>query len=247
MFLTRRWFRGVICVGFVIVLGLTGNVLAEGTEMTGIVCDHEWVRYYGSETIAANIEQCNETFHWKVRHVAEEVCKHCGEYGEILRATKSSQPHAYELADWSGTEENISMRLQCHLCGFQKLIEIEYTAILNAEATPCLNGEPCVIGNRGYLNTQGKIVPWTDSVEEQVHLTALIYYAEEKLFRPAGRYYCYVCGRPDYDESVRPESAFKENWNGFPIMTEEYFLTVDMPENLPYQLIDQLREEAQAS
>lgn len=247
MHFAKSWIRRLCCVAFVVLAGLTGYVCAEGDEEADSICDHKWENVFHIESIEECIEQGDEEVHWLARYYPTMTCIYCGDYGTHIGGSKSGQPHAYELLEWYGGEESAIMLLQCHICGFQKQMEFEYDMILNAPKPPCLTGEPCTRRNRGEMNAQGKIVPWVKSDEERVSMSALFYYEEAQTYRPVGRHYCYLCGRPGYEETVRPAPVIKESWIGLTIMTEEEFFSVDMPNNLPYQLIDQLREEAQAS
>lgn len=233
------------CIALIAALSMAVCALAEDAAPE---CGHQWVLFTSFLEMDQTIEQGNDSTHNWVRSYPKDVCALCGAYGDVWLASKTSQPHAFELAGWSGEAESITMHLQCHLCGYEKDWTMGLEAILTSEAAPCLHGGQCTRGDRGYMDTQGKIVPWTWSAEEQVRLVAVIYDADEQTFQPVTRHYCSVCGRPGYDDTLQnPQTEFSESWHGLPIMTEEDFLTVDMTDNLPYQLIDQLRKEAGAA
>ena len=239
-------WKAVCCIALIAALSMA---ICASAENSSPECEHKWVLFTSFLDMELTIEQNDDSSHNYVRSYPKEVCSLCGAYGDVWLASKESQPHAFELSGWSGTEENITMHLKCHLCGYEKDWAMGLEAILTSGAAPCLHGGQCTRGDRGYMDTQGKIVPWTWSAEEQVRLVAVLHNADEQTYQPATRHYCSVCGRPGYDDNLRnpPQTEFNESWNSLPIMSEADFLTVDMPDDLPYQLIDQLRKEAGAA
>ncbi len=246
---TKRWMALVFIF---LIVGVCG--LANAEEK----CIHQWVRYdeekHGVLPTEISEPVIAETYHLYIWRSPTKVCELCGvrdlgEYGSGARV-----PHAYKVADWKKNEigDAVQITLACGVCEYVHVYDISLQALLDGTAESCLLGGPCKKGTPGYQYENGLVMylvrrhPYPDDfyVGERESYTPQIYDPEAQTFLFASREFCPVCGRPQASNTYQPQVEYIESWNGLPIMTMEFFLTNGVPEGLPYQLIDQLRQEA---
>lgn len=221
-----------------------------------ISCEHQWI-VEDKEGVQQKVEleNVNDKYHLLITYSLKSVCSECGEQS-FQNRNYTYMPHSYLVEGWSFENDKCSVNVtwQCCICGHVLSEVISMNDVLAGSLEWCLYGGECENKLSGYLHKDGYILPEGGAylpggveVNEKEYMIAIIYDPNNMNFHFSHRTYCATCGRPYRLSTSSPTPMFNENWNGLPIMTEEYFLTVDMPENLPYQLIDQLRKEAGAA
>ncbi len=216
-------------------------------------CVHQWETMdFSHYNTVVEQEVGDDERHWLGHYGSHETCSICGELNDYYRVSASGQSHAFDVISCKAFEgDEVEILFCCRMCEYERSERTTIQTIVDGTAETCLLGGACPRNIVGFMNDKGIIlpdsmvgVPTNYDIGERVWFNAVIYDADNRTFLFSSRDYCPVCGRPRIFAPSYATPVFNENWNGLPIMTEEYFLTVDMPENLPYQLIDQLRKEA---
>ncbi len=228
-------------------------------------CEHVWIPYdkatHGVAEGEVTLSRADDFIHAYMFNPPEKVCVLCGErLNEVVIGSAGHDPHAYTVSQWALDEARGTVEITwcCGVCAYTHTAVLELQTILDGTADSCLYGGPCNMTQMRWadLHENGMLLfdarpttlPWGLDPGEAVVYEALIYDPEEQTFQVGVRAHCAVCGRPMNRAYpiFRPTTHFNTRDNGMRIMTEEYFLTDGVPKNLPYQLIDQLREEAAA-
>lgn len=249
--------RSVFLVMIVMSL-VMGGCFAESQpgEQGDGECVHQWefADFSNYQTLLEQ-EPGNDKNHWLGHYGSREICGICGEFNGYYRVSASGQSHAFVVTNCTESEADvIEILFRCRMCEYERSENTLIQTILDGNADTCLLGGACSRNIVGYMNDKGMIlpdsmvgVPANYDIGERERFISVIYDPIDQTFLFASRDYCPVCGRARVFAPSYPTPVFNESWYGLPIMTEEYFLTVDMPDNLPYQLIDQLRQEAGAA
>ncbi len=228
---------------------MIGCTLAEEQAL----CGHQWTddtAVLASVSVKKEIQAADDMRHIISRLYPVMICTECGEV--VYGGTGAYALHSYTVKAWeSYPNGTVSIDYQCMVCMHTCTMLVERKMLFDSTSDYCLTGGACDIGESGYLNKEGQILSElhisgadAEGWGEKAWFSALIYEPAEKTFLWGERVYCPLCGRPRVSTPELPTTYFDNRYNGLPIMTKEYFLTVDMPDNLPYQLIDQLRKEA---
>ena len=247
-----------LLISAVVLLALLGGIGKHAAAEAVSAHEHQW-------NVCSNVEQeefpylielveVTNVSHAYMRYFPVKRCLTCDEiqYG----GSASYAMHSYVVQEYHFQQEKemIVVTWKCKVCKYQHTEQCEVQLIKEGKMPICLLGGSCEANARGYLYDNGIIlpemmgnVPVEYSGSEKLLLHALIYNEQNQSFLQGYRQYCPLCGRPRIESLSQPTTKFKEKWNGLPIMTEQYFLTVDMPQNLPYQLIDTLRQESGAT
>lgn len=235
-------------------------ICASGEE----TCAHEWVAFnactHGYLAEEVQFEPADKDGHQCILNVPESICLSCGSREYSGSAVSVKNRHAYLVKDWheqnNGAE--ITITWVCSICAYERTETLTQEMILNGSGETCLHGGKCDVRHVGYMHEDGylydsgaTVLPDLTKPDDAKRL-----FCEAVLARNGemgielslvSRTYCSQCGRP----SVKPMSwalqSFEEQWSGMGIYTEDAYLRVDMPQNLPYQLIDTLRQEAGAT
>ncbi len=250
---TMKRIRLLLCL-------LVGMILSSQLCFAESSCEHIWIPYdqQAHGVLAEEVElfEVNTLSHSYMQRLPKEVCALCGER-TYSGGSAPETPHAYTVTDWERTHEGkaVCITLTCGVCRYVYTYEVALQTLLEENGDNCLHGGTCDTRKSGYLYENGMILFdtkgyfWPVGFEpgEKVLEAMLIYDTAEHTFLYTSRKYCPVCGKPRVSAVSKPQSEFDSDWNGMPIMTMDFFLTDGVPENLPYQLIDQLREEAAAT
>lgn len=222
------------------------------------VCEHQWAAYDmetdGVMQEEVELGEITDEYHMYMRYYPLAVCELCGARQPTQLGSGSYAPHAYTVTQWQWMEERAAaeISLSCGVCQHTYTYELTVQALLAGDGDNCLHGGACDLRQVGYKYENGMIlsaggelgVPFGFEKGERIWDASLIYDPAEKTFLFTSRSYCPVCGRPRTNNAFSPQTGFNPNWSGLPIMTMDYFMTKGVPENLPYQLIDHLRQEA---
>lgn len=228
---------------------------ASALSEDGADCSHQWKDVEDAALVASSrieMKAENDVYHVIYRLKPDAVCTICGQIAYC--GSGSYVVHSYVVKEWAREEKGmIRIVYECCVCYHVHEVRVELQVVYDGTAESCLYGGKCDLRNVGFMNDRGQVlsnlnisIPNVFETGDMVWLSALIYDNAEGTFLFAGREYCPVCGRARISTRETPTTGFRDRYNGLPIMTEDYFLTVDMPDNLPYQLIDQLRQEAGA-
>lgn len=217
-------------------------------------CTHVWEPYaqeiHGQIADEIVLSEVDPLFHVYMVRSPGSVCAVCGEC-EYSPGTGVHAYHSYEVKQWrcAETGDEVTISWSCRVCSYERTEHTTLQAIVQGTEANCLLGGKCDGARTGYMTDRQIITSGDRSniVGEKEWFIALVYDPQAHTFLYASRDYCPLCGKPKIFAPAFATTVFNENWSGLPIMTEEYFLTVDMPDNLPYQLIDQLRKEAGAA
>ena len=244
-------------------LGLIGFVLCLATVLVCVSaegpvednCAHQWEPFnlteHGYDPEMVHLVNVDAQRHKYMMPRPSSVCKLCGERLYQGEGTLSNDLHSYIVDEWHELipGQSVFVTYKCAVCEYMHQVELSYQSICDGSAPSCLFGGACDQKAVGYMTTDGLVLPqgeWILPAEladvEKRWDIAIVYDMQDKTFCFTDREYCAVCGRPRIPETRQTTQVFYTNWNGLPIMTEEYFLEVDMPDNLPYQLIDNLRQ-----
>lgn len=223
-------------------------------------CLHKWTDFdygkHGYDPEKVTLEFVDDEYHCYKQSVPTSVCEYCGERMYEGRATATSAVHSFQVKDWNldADTDELSLCVECAVCKYVREEWCNVQHILEGKVQSCILGGKCDDQNSGYLNQQGSIiasgtwiVPPDFDMGEASGFVAVVYDEEEKIYQFSAREYCPLCGRPRAVLRGWRTPDFREEWDGLPVMSEEDFLTVGMPQDLPYQLIDQLRKEAGAA
>lgn len=250
--MTRNSSIWMFLIGVFFCVLAMNNCYAEDVP----VCRHKWgTSDFSDWEWFVEQEEDNQKSHWLAHYGAQEICSICGEFNGYNRVSAAGQTHVFDVIRCTPLEgDSIEILFRCRMCEYERCEKTTVQTIVDGTSGSCLLGGECSQNVVGYMNDDGLILPNSMvgelanfDIGEREWFISIIYDPANQTFLLASRDYCPVCGRPRFFSHSDATQIFNERWNGFPIMTEEYFLTVDMPNNLPYQLIDQLREEAQAS
>ncbi len=248
--------RKCLRILFILVLALGVAVLGRAETDADASCVHLWVPY--SESINSvlpeeiELSEVTELTHMYMQWMPKEVCSLCGK--RMYRGSSGSEvPHSYTVTQWERIQEGRAVRitLNCGVCQYSYTYEVTVQTLLDGTGKNCLQGGLCDTHKEGYLfengmilfDTKGYQLPVDFEPGEAIRPMVLVYDPDEQTFLLTERSYCPTCGRPRTSR-FSPQTEFNSNWNGLQIMTMEYFLTNGVPENLPYQLLDQIRQEA---
>lgn len=228
---------------------------------SGENCEHEWTAFnpykHGYLAEEVKIIATDEESHQCIMTVPESMCARCDarEYkGSVIDIANR---HAYFVSDWCYQDEGAAIEITwtCSLCEYERIETIPLQTIINGSGETCLHGGVCDAKNVGYMHEDGYIYDSGAAVLPDLTKpddTKRLFY--DALLAQNGetgielslvcREYCSLCGRPSVTLLSRSLQSFSDQWNGLSVYTEEAYLQRDMPQNLPYQLIDQLRREA---
>lgn len=232
--------------------------LASGEEP----CEHEWSCFepvYGYLAEEVQWTVMDDDCHECVLTVPESICTRCGtrQYSGSIHAIANR--HAYFVSDWYDQHDGTKVTITwvCSLCKFERKETVLLETIIDGSGETCLLGGKCDVRRVGYMHEDGYLYDSGATVlpdftlpndAKRLFYEAVLAHNGEMGIELSlvSRTYCSQCGRP----SVKPLSgalqSFEEQWSGMGVYTEDAYLQVDMPQNLPYQLIDQLRQEAAA-
>lgn len=137
-------------------------------------------------------------------------------------------------------QDAYNVTYRCELCGHVR-IDILYQAVLadaaGSDAVTCLHGGACPMAGGMWL---------TDGSERDVGYSVAVWektrvITEDGTEVIARRLDCWTCRRP-FMQIVRDADASAAEYADLPTMTYAEFMSPDERTDLPYQLIDQLRE-----
>lgn len=248
----RMMGKRIVTVLLILLLLIVGQCSAETED----ACSHQWVPYdvdtHGilpDEIVLTDVDDLYHVYTW---YRPSNVCVLCGER-EIESGSGPATPHSYTVTGWEKDAEGYAVRITmtCGVCAYTYVQEIPLQTIRDGSGSSCLQGSACDTRRVGYLYENGLIMSYVDShnypvdfeIGEEKQYVALLYGQEKNEYFLTSRVYCPVCGRPRNDGLRTMENGFSSNLNGVPVMEETYFLTDGVPENLPYQLFDRLRQE----
>lgn len=243
-----------ILVLLMVLIGLCSVVCATADSVTD--CVHDWVAFdksvHGIQEDEVWLKEATASHHLYMHRLPTAVCQLCGAREYPDAASGTNVQHAYRVSQWEYAEDGASVRfvMECAVCEFLNEVSIETERIRQGIEESCLLGGACDERKQGTTYSNGMILPVGDEIYpagfdagEKEMLYALIYDETGKTFQFAYRLCCPVCGRPRICTDAMPSAEFHEKWNGMQIMTRDYFLTIGMPDNLPYQVIDRIRGE----
>lgn len=232
-------------------------ILASGEEN----CEHEWTAFnpYEHGYLAEEVQMAamDDETHQCVLTVPERICMHCGAREYRGSVNSIANRHAYFVSDWCYQNEGAAIEITwaCSLCKYERTATIELETVINGSGETCLHGGECDVRHVGYMHEDGYI--YDSGVTVLPDLTkpddAKRLFYEALLARNGEmgielslvcREYCSLCGRPSAIPIAGTLQSFSDQWNGLSVYTEDAYIQQDMPQNLPYQLIDQLRQEA---
>ena len=226
--------------------------MAEASE--GDVCDHQWVSCTTADFKFSELEPVirvvNEDQHGTYRYYPTEMCELCGDTQGRGYGAGSWSVHSFSLVKWEyiNHEQEVVIFLHCDICDYDRVIVSDVETILSGASDSCLLGGQCPKNLYGVMYPEGiSAVDSSRSVSEEITFSGVIEVpctGESSHYFIAYRSYCPICGRPERNNVKTSVGELPEAWFNYPMYTEEEFLTVDMPDNLPYQLIDLLRAKA---
>lgn len=232
-------------------MAMTGAVSEEGS-----VCAHEWEHYsetrHGAAPVSIILEEATPEYHLYMRETPEAICRLCGAWSESCTRSGSYVPHAYTVQEWEYINDKMDVKfvMLCGVCGYRYEDTVETELICSGEAGSCLFGGICDQRKRAALYSSGLVLPAGDeaypsefAAGDKELLYALVYDPSAGTFQPGYRVFCPACGKPRLQSDVAASERFEESWNGLPAMTPDYMLTVGVPEGLPYQMIEQIRND----
>lgn len=240
-----------ICFMLPLVLALSLVALAFAES-----CEHEWIDYelqaYNYAGVEYGYEQHSADAHLMNMVIPSQICKNCGETSEEVMRAGTAEPHVYKVTAWKYTEDEQSVEITytCSDCAYQRIDCIALETICQGTASSCLWGGQCDRSQLGFMYEGGVIRRFQSDRQDYIRFSGVIegtYQDGTKGYVLATREYCLVCGRPQMSVSQTVAGEMPEEWNVMPVYTQEEFLTKDMPSNLPYQVIDQLKEKASAT
>lgn len=140
-------------------------------------------------------------------------------------------------------QDAYNVTYRCELCGHVR-IDILYLADLaeaeGNEAVTCLHGGACPMAGGVWLtNGSAEAVGYSVSAwsNTRVHM-------DDGTEMIARRLDCWTCRRP-FMQIVRDADASAAEYADLPVMTYAEFMSPGERTDLPYQLIDQLREQGE--
>lgn len=208
--------------------------------------EHDW-REVGSGTQSQYVALLNEQqrvdmgdYHNVYTYSIYE-CRTCRSRQTMPTAT--AEQHLYAVLSCErkkDAQDAYNVTYRCELCGHVR-IDILYLADLaeaeGNEAVTCLHGGACPMAGGKWLTDESeRIVGYS---EEAWNTTRVITADGTEVV--ARRLDCWTCRRP-FMQLVRNADASAAEYANLPTMTYEEFMSPGERTDLPYQLIDQLRE-----
>ena len=216
-------------------------------------CTHAWQDYSLTEHTYDETEPFLEPFdddlHAVTRHFPQQECVLCGATQGFSSGSGWLESHSYEVKSWTYAEgeQAVTITWQCCQCAHEYTQTALIADIASGMYSNCLLGGACNENIIGYMDADGHILPGRSEDETIIPLwTRVVHNADMGVYLLAYRVYCPKCGRP----LLRAFSSSKDTeplpWPDVDMVTEQEFLTIDMPANLPYQLIEQLLSQQPA-
>lgn len=245
-----KTLRNLLCVLILCISMLAIQfVQAEG-------CQHQWNDVYSARDEYATqivLHTVDDSCHWYMERYASAICVICNELLYEGDAWIPAAQHSFVVRDMNlDVNNDVRVTFVCAVCDYVREEVTALHQLLSGTNQECLLGGQCDPTKVAYLTEKGIIlpealgvVPHSFDAGDKMLYAVLVYNKDTQSFQLASRVHCAVCGRPRINGYQSPSTVFSERWNGLQIMTEDYFLELNMPDNLPYQLIDQLRQEAE--
>lgn len=244
--MVRRYIRLIVLFVLAVSVLLTGAAEENDAE----ACPHSWVPYdqseHGISQYKVILDRTDPDVHCFVGFYPSSVCEMCGAC-TYTNGGGSEAHHAYRVTGcvYDDAGENVTITWLCELCSYERTECVTVQSILSGEHDTCLLGGACDERLISRYMLDGIVLNGTMPAEwlnaEREWFRAVIYDRETGGFMYESRKYCVVCGRPSVYDDWAEYGPFRENWNGLPIMTLDYFLNVGVPQNMPYRLIDEIR------
>ena len=238
----------------VLLIGISAH--AEGLSydqlLTPDTCEHIWhpivvssaeltdgVQAYSYEVLGTKVYVSVGSYHAEVRYVMNR-CSLCGLEQSMPEAR--DLPHCYRVTEELLLQDAVTLTYTCDDCGHARretldLAELRAEDPTSAEAN-CLHGGAC---SQAGLFTTAEIGRLTVLDGRVYYLTRVLVEEDGQLVtKVAQRLHCPFCRRPHL-QHVR---SLDEGWEGYaalPEMTYTEFMTLQTGEDLPYVVIDRLR------
>lgn len=211
-------------------------------------CEHSWTLYTGYAddflTQEAVIEPYDSETHTIIRAFPIEECSNCGEVRGQGYGAGYMQVHSYSVAGWQFVNEgmDVEIRFNCHICEYELTETVALQSILEGTETTCILGGECAANLAGSMYPEG--IEQTNGFRtDAISFAGVVQVPcteERSHYYLAERSYCPVCGRPQM-QIFSISDALTAEWEKWPLYEADEFLSAEMPEELPYQLVDDLR------
>lgn len=243
----KRYIRTAVVLCVLLVSISMGCSLAERTS-----CEHSWTVFteYADVFLTQEVEvqQYDSEMHAIVRSFPIEKCALCGEVRGQEHRASYMQIHSYKVDDWHFVNDGAGVEIQfgCHICGYELVEMAALQEILDGTNNLCLIGGECVDDYAGSMYPAG--IEQTNGFRKDAHsFTGVVEVPcsdDRSHYYLAERSYCPVCGRPQMQIISMLDEGQRDEWGKWPCYDLPAFLSQNMPNNLPYQLIDSLRSQS---
>ncbi len=229
------------------------DLILKGIPLDVTECKHEWRKEIvrkrtNSVTYQVLRQQTVDVgdYHAIYSYIMNE-CLLCG-VCQVLPEIREEQ-HLYCVEEYDVDAANsdlVRITYRCELCAHVRIEPVLMSDLVSeaasAEAIDCRHGAECpAIGQYMEIEKgiQVRYDEWTWYLAR-----VLVNENGQDIWKVARRLECWTCRRP----YMQVRTEIDENWADFdslPTMTYEEFMSEER-DDLPYQLIDQLRKEAGA-
>lgn len=236
-----------LLLGLVIILVCCTAAQAGETDE----CEHQWENCltgdFEYDELEATVEPIDEQMHSIRRVYPKEMCAKCGATQGCGYGAGKRQVHSYDLVKWEYINHNseVVIFLRCRICEYDYVMIENVQNIIEGREDNCLLGGTCPDNLSGSMYAEG-IAATDGSRKDELRFSGVIEMPCENganQYYIAYRTYCPICGRPERHNTENVYGEMPESWKEWVLYTEEEFLKADMPDNLPYQLVDQLRAD----
>ncbi len=177
-----------------------------------------------------------------------EVCSLCGATRGQGHGAGYTQIHSYTVEEWQTINggADVAFEFCCNVCGYERAETIALQEILDGLNDSCLLGGVCAAEYVGSMYPEG-IRPTRGSRTDSITLSGVVEVPcteDRSHYYLAERIYCPICGRPQMQVFSILDEARRDEWAKWTCYDLSTFLSMDMPENLPYQVIDSLRSQS---
>lgn len=250
----RKWFiYAFLLLSAILTVSALGETISNDAHQAN-ECSHQWRSFdmnqdreclqYGYHAI-----EDDGTEHIRSVFTPEMICADCGAVSEQGSYGGFKEPHAMVVVNWDDTvqPDGVQVQWMCIDCSYQLEDVIPWDTLLGGSDQDCLKGGECAHPGDAYMSIDGRLVWGSPGVygTDFVFFTRVV--EEDGHYFLLSREYCIRCGRPTAviveDAHGRPEPR----WAHVEIVAMTEFLRMDMQENLPFLLVDKLRETANAA